>query len=1302
MLTPEAGLPHIRFSINTHGRNKDWDYELLASKYEDKTGTLQDVVDHIKQGHAVCAGLLGGQRRAKANVIGSQWVLLDIDNSKTKLDENGNPVKDADGRTIKVYDPQLTIEQAVAHPFIQQYCALIYTSASHKSDWHKLRLVFLLPQFESDVGIIEAMIRLLMEHLPHDPNCKDASRVFYGNTNAEIPLFNPEAFLPIEWREQASAAAADELARKEQQRKQQEIKQAEYQRQLESGELNREDTDALILDALRFIPPREPGTGNYEECLMVLMALYDHFGEAEAERVAEGWSPSIQGTTWNISRKLRSFRRGGVTIGSLFHIAKQHGWRFPERERTRRDDLNNLKLHPDTISEIKQRIDIVDVIGQHISLTKRGKNFLGCCPFHDDKNFSFSVSLDKQSYQCFCCGRSGSAIQFLMELNKHSFTDVVLNLAQCYQVPVRSLDGTAISAETLRDRTISQDEWEVKFGLPNWFKGQLNRLSKIFKGFGSKPLLPKASATNPEHPLPKPQPKIYYTPGKLPTRENYNKIGCPKIQFAPGERLQLIAELVGLGYHDILDSSATGTSKSHDAGLAEPERFGVDRLWYFAQDHRNPTTHTVEANYTDMPVRTGGMVEDFTRRTALNKPHIRWPQRDETPTTQGNCFRSPLFHILAEKGYQDAETEAKINPICGSCHMKDSCAAKGEAMPMPGASFRNDRREAITFSDRLRASINSSLAPKDLLPKTKTSEEGEELVSNRNAAFIDEAMRQLAPTAIVEAHLADFDQMFAEIESKLPDVHAALKPLRLALRPILAGEIPPTRETYHGWNDAALRGVLREFRELLFDKESESDILPEIIAQLKSLQPDLAEILQEPDSFSKAGVEAKDRKGVSKDTSKFIRARVRQNSYREMADNLKSLASNWLIPFLEVWCGSQRGALRIDYGVLKVTTRSTRYAEVCKAMQWVVYLDATADRQYLALYLDINPSEIVHIEQEPARVENLTIVQVTGFGLAGHERSDSFNQRIDAFLRGVGERHSESNISGLDHKEHAAPRGWGWWHNDNRGSNKYMLSLVLVSFGTPYQNIGSLQDLWLTLTGDRNVSKDAPGFSEFVKWQTQSEIAQAAGRLRANLRPNEKLTYYYCSDFDLTFLEEYYPGATIKQESAFSIAPQAGTETEQSHWRIQQSILDYAKQTGTALEKLTQVTAARVSGVSQGRVSQVAAHFGGWGAFKKLLALLLETPYRITNNFEPLDEDQQFVVNTYLPEVAEGDPPDAIEVMVTLAQVYGWRIFQAILAATSSETRGRLLAALIGGLPPALMEEFRAIASVDVATVTAT
>lgn len=118
------------------------------------------------------------------------------------------------------------------------------------------------------------------------------------------------------------------------------------------------------------------------------------------------------------------------------------------------------RLHPDTVEEVKQRVDIVDVISEHVVLRKRGKDFTGLCPFHDDKSPSFSVSPSKQFYYCFSCGAGGNAIKFLMEIGKQSFADVVLDLARRYQVPVKTLEP-AQRQELQRQLSLREQLYEV-------------------------------------------------------------------------------------------------------------------------------------------------------------------------------------------------------------------------------------------------------------------------------------------------------------------------------------------------------------------------------------------------------------------------------------------------------------------------------------------------------------------------------------------------------------------------------------------------------------------------------------------------------------------------------------------------------------------------------------------------------------------------------------------------------------------------------------------------------------------------
>lgn len=103
-----------------------------------------------------------------------------------------------------------------------------------------------------------------------------------------------------------------------------------------------------------------------------------------------------------------------------------------------------FRIHLDTIEEIQQRADIVEVIGKYVALRKRGKEFVGLCPFHDEKTPSFSVSPSNQLYYCFGCGNGGNAIKFLMEVGQRSFREVVLELTAHYGVQVKGKDGNPI------------------------------------------------------------------------------------------------------------------------------------------------------------------------------------------------------------------------------------------------------------------------------------------------------------------------------------------------------------------------------------------------------------------------------------------------------------------------------------------------------------------------------------------------------------------------------------------------------------------------------------------------------------------------------------------------------------------------------------------------------------------------------------------------------------------------------------------------------------------------------------------
>jgi DNA primase len=130
------------------------------------------------------------------------------------------------------------------------------------------------------------------------------------------------------------------------------------------------------------------------------------------------------------------------------------------------------RLHPRTIEAVKERADIVDVVGEHVVLKKKGREFVGICPFHDDTSPSMTVSPAKQIYYCFSCGAGGNAIKFLMEFQRATFSDVVLDLARRYQLPVETLEGP--QQERLRQQLSRRDLLHRVLSLAaGWYQAQL-------------------------------------------------------------------------------------------------------------------------------------------------------------------------------------------------------------------------------------------------------------------------------------------------------------------------------------------------------------------------------------------------------------------------------------------------------------------------------------------------------------------------------------------------------------------------------------------------------------------------------------------------------------------------------------------------------------------------------------------------------------------------------------------------------------------------------------------------------------
>ena len=138
----------------------------------------------------------------------------------------------------------------------------------------------------------------------------------------------------------------------------------------------------------------------------------------------------------------------------------------------------------DFIQQLLARVEIVDVIDKHVKLKKSGQNYSACCPFHNEKSPSFSVSPTKQFYHCFGCGVHGTAISFLMEYNGMQFRDAVKELAEGV--------GMTMPLEANREEAVERAHeaatlGEVMMAAMNFYRRELKKAPKAieyFKGRG--------------------------------------------------------------------------------------------------------------------------------------------------------------------------------------------------------------------------------------------------------------------------------------------------------------------------------------------------------------------------------------------------------------------------------------------------------------------------------------------------------------------------------------------------------------------------------------------------------------------------------------------------------------------------------------------------------------------------------------------------------------------------------------------------------------------------------------------------
>ena len=121
------------------------------------------------------------------------------------------------------------------------------------------------------------------------------------------------------------------------------------------------------------------------------------------------------------------------------------------------------RIPEDILERIRDATDIVDVVSEHVQLGKKGRNFFGLCPFHDEKSPSFSVNPDRQIYHCFGCGVGGNVFKFLQEIDRVTFMEAVKFLAERTGINLPERSGPSREEADSADRLYRANDLAQKY-----------------------------------------------------------------------------------------------------------------------------------------------------------------------------------------------------------------------------------------------------------------------------------------------------------------------------------------------------------------------------------------------------------------------------------------------------------------------------------------------------------------------------------------------------------------------------------------------------------------------------------------------------------------------------------------------------------------------------------------------------------------------------------------------------------------------------------------------------------------------
>ena len=665
----------------------------------------------------------------------------------------------------------------------------------------------------------------------------------------------------------------------------------------------------------------------------------------------------------------------------------------------------------------------------------------------------------------------------------------------------------------------------------------------------------------------------------------------------------------------ILDTSPTGSGKSHDAGMATPEMMGTKQVIYVTNDPRNVSTPTLK----DWPILEGrhaglsrnplGEVRTRKRKDSLD----RYQEKD----LRANCARPHTHAALAN---QNIPHGIESSTICQGCQFLELCrSGKGDY------DYLNKR--AIALQSKRLIAHPASLPN----PKSQDPENGYDY--SHTGLMLEESELSANTTKKVTVQEKDVTASIATLAEK-SDLFLSLKPLLIAIKKLIVEKQP----NLYGFDGKTLREKLLG----LIPNDIDLNRLKE------ALQPDLSFL----DPFSENGQDIDE-----------MPASVRK-AFSESDRNLSKKAENealkqWIPELINSLQG--KGYLSLNHGVLSVSFLDERLQAIVSEAAKVIFLSATESIENLESRTGLKIDLISTGGDIP---ENINFIQVIDLGRMGINRGEGQKRRSKVILDHYRET-DPNNTAVIRFQSHCKDEDdqTSLKHFVNsQGTNLIAGVTRLIIDGLPCPNLESLRHDYAVSTGLNPYGED---FDRYTRHRILSIIKQEIGRLRANLYPDRIFEVVLLTDYDFSGL---IPPNQIKQVKAHEITPDAESVKE----RTNRLIGEAANRLWETGEKVTERAIATVTGMARTTINRCRAFLD-----EILATFTISNPNSNCGQAENLTQTELDLINDATDYLAASSDDSLLTEFEALLEVFDRNQWAALWGFIPIPIRDKLLNQLL-------------------------